>query len=96
MFKTDMQSQGKKLMDTLALAVAFLNTTGSVKLLLEDTAKNHRAYGAKPEHYKAVGEALIWMFEKKLGAAFKPEVRTAWYSLYQQLATTMQELSETR
>jgi hemoglobin-like flavoprotein len=36
----------------------------------------------QPSQYAALGEALIWSLEQRLGASFTPELREAWEALY--------------
>ncbi len=92
LFKNDLASQGKKLMDTLALAVTATSHPQSLPSLLEDTAKRHLEYGATAAHYESVGAALLWMLQQQLGSDFTPAVRGAWTELYERMATTMQHL----
>jgi nitric oxide dioxygenase len=93
LFKSDMEVQGKKLMDTLALAVATLDNAERLALFLEETAVRHNSYGATPERYKLVGEALLWMMEKQLKNEFTPDLRTAWIELYRHISHSMQEMA---
>jgi hemoglobin-like flavoprotein len=44
----------------------------------------------KNEHYQTVGAALLWTLEQGLGDAFTPDVRDAWATAYELLATVMQ------
>src|SRR4051794_8971406 len=60
MFKTDLREQGRKLMYTLGAAVAYSWQLQSVVPALEALAQRHVGYGVKPEHYEAVGDALMW------------------------------------
>ena len=92
LFKNNLASQGKKLMDTLALAVTATSHPQSLPLLLEDTAKRHLEYGATAVDYESVGAALLWMLEQQLGNDFTPAVRGAWTELYERMATTMQHM----
>jgi hemoglobin-like flavoprotein len=94
LFKTDMESQGRKLMDTLALAVATMRQPKSLEPLLVDTAKRHVGYGATAAHYESVGAALLWMLEQQLGKDYTPEVEAAWVELYGTVADTMQRLAQ--
>jgi nitric oxide dioxygenase len=94
LFKVDMEVQGKKLMDTLALAITTLSTPDRIGVFLEDTAKRHKDYGATPEHYSAVGAALLWMLEKQLGKDFTPDLKNAWTELYGRISKTMQEIAD--
>jgi nitric oxide dioxygenase len=50
----------------------------------------HCGYGVTTEHYRVVGEALLWTLERGLGQDFTPEVRSAWAKVYHVLAATMQ------
>jgi hemoglobin-like flavoprotein len=93
LFKSDMESQGKKLMDTLALAITTLGNPDRLTMFLEDTAKRHKEYGATPERYDLVGQALLWMLQVQLGDDFTPELKAAWTELYQYIAKTMQDIA---
>jgi hemoglobin-like flavoprotein len=54
-------------------------------------AKRHVGYGAKHEHYAAVGQALIETLAAGLGTGFTPDVLAAWQAAYALLATVMME-----
>lgn len=84
-----MEEQGRKLMKTLAIAVAGLNDLNALVPVLEKMGKDHVAYGVKAEHYPKVGEALIWALGEGLGDVFTPEVKKAWEEVYGILADTM-------
>ena len=49
----------------------------------------HVGYGAVPQHYATVGEALLWALARGLGVAFDSDTRSAWVKVYELLATTM-------
>lgn len=89
LFKGDISEQGKKLMGTLAVVVNGLKDLEAIVPAAEGLAKRHVAYGVRPEHYKPVGEALLWTLEKGLGSAFTPEVKAAWTGAYTLLSTVM-------
>jgi hemoglobin-like flavoprotein len=59
--------------------------------VVQDLGRRHARYGVKDEHYDTVGAALLWTLEKGLGAAFTPELKEAWATVYGILATTMQQ-----
>lgn len=44
---------------------------------------------------QTVGESLLYMLEKSLGAAFSPEVQEAWSKLYTAVVKAMQRGWET-
>ncbi len=89
LFKGNMEDQGRKLMKTLAIAVAGLNDLVAAGPTLEKLGRGHVAYGVQPEHYAKVGEALLWTLGQGLGDAFTEEVENSWKQVYQILADTM-------
>lgn len=91
LFHGDMDSQARKLMDTLALAIGSLRETPALGGILEAMARRHVGYGVRDEHYDKVGEALLWTLEKEFGDAFTLEVRKAWATLYGDVAAVMRK-----
>ncbi|MCA6111836.1 globin family protein [Bradyrhizobium cenepequi] len=89
MFPSDMTEQRRKLMATLAVVVNGLSNLASVLPAASALAKRHVSYGARPEHYPAVGGALLWTLEKGLGDAWTPEVAEAWTAAYGTLSGYM-------
>jgi len=62
-----MTEQRHKLMATLAVVVRGLSDLPSILPAASALAKRHVDYGAKPEHYPVVGEALLWTLARALG-----------------------------
>ena len=91
MFKGDMQSQGKKLMQALGFIVNSLTKLDELVPVAQDMAKRHVGYGVKSEHYDTVGAALLWTLEQGLGSAFTDDTRDAWAAAYGTLAGVMKE-----
>lgn len=89
LFKGDMARQSRKLMDTLNVAVATLRDPASLQDILARMGRDHAAYGVQDRHYDAVGAALIWTLDRKLGPAFTPEARAAWTALYGTVSAAM-------
>ena len=91
LFRGDMKDQGKKLVTMIDAAVKGLNSLDKLVPVLRELGKRHAGYGVTSAHYGTVGAALLWTLEKGLGeAAFTPDVREAWSSVYGVLAGTMQ------
>ncbi len=90
MFPEDMRDQKRKLMVMLAMAVQGLGDLDKLAPQLMALGARHAGYGVKDNHYKAVGEALIWTLERGLANAFTPEVERAWVRVYLLVAATMQ------
>jgi hemoglobin-like flavoprotein len=90
LFKGDIVEQGRKLMATLAFAVAGLRKPDSILPSVRDLGRRHAGYGVKTEHYGTVATALLWTLGQGLGPAFTPEVEAAWTEVYTLVAGEMQ------
>jgi hemoglobin-like flavoprotein len=82
LFPTDMERQRLKLMDMIAALVGALDQRELFQSLIAHSGRQHAEFGVRPAQYAAFGQALIWSFEQKFGAAFTPELREAWQALY--------------
>ena len=91
LFSGDMQEQGRKLMQTIAVAVAGLDDLELLVPAVRALGKRHVGYGVRDEHYVTVADALIWTMATGLGDAFTPEVHDAWATVYWILADTMKD-----
>ena len=80
-----------KLIATLAAVVNGLSDLPSVLPAASALAKRHVGYGARPEHYPVVGEALLWTLARGLGSQWTPEVAGAWTAAYTALSDFMIE-----
>jgi nitric oxide dioxygenase len=89
MFKGEMGEQGRKLMSTLAVVVNGLADLDVILPAARALARRHVAYGARPAHYIAVGEALLWTLEQGLGEGWTPAAAEAWTAAYQLLSGFM-------
>jgi len=89
MFGSDMAAQGKKLMNTLSLAVQNLDRFADLEPALRLLAERHVDYGVRDEHYDLVGAALLRTLESGLGPAFTDDVEAAWTETYFAIAETM-------
>lgn len=90
MFRGDMKQQGRMLMSVLGIAVNGLRNLDTLAPVVRKLGARHVAYGVKTEHYQTVGAALLWTLEQGLGSFFTPDVRDAWATAYELLATVMQ------
>jgi nitric oxide dioxygenase len=91
LFRGDMAEQRRKLIATLAVVVNGLDDLPSVLPAASALAKRHVGYGARPEHYPVVGEALLWTLTRGLGPQWTPEVAGAWTAAYTTLSGFMIE-----
>lgn len=89
LFRNDIESQARNLMEMLTVALAMLNDPGGLNALLERLGERHRGYGVRREHYDAVRRTLLWTLETSLGESFTQQTREAWVSLYDQMVKAM-------
>ena len=89
MFPADLKEQKRKLMAMLGTAVTNLHQVDKIVPAVQDLGRRHAGYGVTSEHYKPVGEALIWTLQQGLGDGFTPAVKGAWVEAYTTLAGVM-------
>lgn len=94
LFKTDMQLQGVKFMEKLAVAVMGLEDLESIAPLVAVLGRRHAGYGVAPEDYETAREALLWTVAEFLGPAFNSELRSAWSAAFATLSTEMLRAAE--
>jgi hemoglobin-like flavoprotein len=87
--RTDMEQQRRKLMQTLAVAVAALDRLETLRPALEGLGRRHVEYGVEDHHYELVGAALLWTLEQGLGNEYTDSVHDAWTTAYGTLAAIM-------
>ena len=87
--RTAIPEQSKKLLTMLSYVIAKLDKLDDIMDEVTKLARRHDAYGVKPEHYTAVGSALLWTLEQGLGAAWNEELELAWTDVYTVLAGAM-------
>ena len=96
LFPQDIKPQGRKLLTMLATVVNSLDDLSSIVPAVQDLGRRHVGYQVKPEHYDAVGQALLWTLGRGLGDDFTPDVEEAWTEAYTVLSSTMIEAAENK
>jgi hemoglobin-like flavoprotein len=94
MFKIDIEEQGRKLMQVLAVAVRGLDDLPTLVPVVQALGARHAGYGVKDEHYGTVASALLYTLDKGLGDKFTSEVKDAWVEVYTILANTMKDAAK--
>jgi len=89
LFGGDMREQGRKLMQTIGVAVAALDRIDSLTPTLEALGARHAGFGVLDRHYEVVGSALLRALEELLGERGGSEVRDAWAAVYKTVADAM-------
>jgi hemoglobin-like flavoprotein len=94
LFKTDMELQGIKFMEKLAVVVTALDDLGSIASLVQVLGRAHTGYGVRPADYDTAAEALLWALAEVLGPEFNCELRDAWLAAFATLSIEMVTASE--
>jgi hemoglobin-like flavoprotein len=89
LFKRSMEAQSNKLVNMLTTIVTRLDSKEMLYEDLRQLALRHVQYGTRPEHYRYVGDALMWTLEQGLGVDWTPEVQHAWKDCYQEISEQM-------
>ena len=89
LFKGDLDEQGRRIMGMIHSTVMHLGDLGPLEPTLRASGARHASYGVKDEDYDKMAAALFWTLERLLGDDFTPEVRSAWVSVYNDLASAM-------
>lgn len=96
LFKSELKTQGKKLMDMLRLVVTNLRNLERILPVLRTLGERHHTYGVKSQDYVTVGSALIDTLHAGLGDEFTSDVCDAWLAAYSALSATMSDAAEQR
>ena len=80
--RTDMETQGRKVMHMFAEIVRTLDQPERLVPEVADLGRRHVGYGVRDDQYGSVGTALLWTLERGRGSDFTPEVRNAWTEAY--------------
>lgn len=91
MFPADMRPQRAKLVQALAHIILSLDNLQAVMPDVRELGMRHAGYGVQPDHYNAVGEALLATLEEMLGEDFDDAAQAAWALAYGTFADAMAE-----
>ena len=89
LFPGDMERQHLKLMDMIAAIVGALDKREMFQSIISHSGLQHARFGAKPFHFAAFGDSLICSLKQQFGAAFTPEMKEAWITLYDAVQSEM-------
>ncbi|GAA1954294.1 globin domain-containing protein [Catenulispora subtropica] len=94
MFPPMMDAQRDRLFQALVRVVAAADHPDSLADYLRQLGRDHRKFGAKPEHYDVVWRCLISALKRFAGPGWTPDMDMAWLAAYQLVAGTMIEAAE--
>jgi methyl-accepting chemotaxis protein len=88
---TDMDAQKSMLLGALVLLRRHLDDLETIVPILRGLGARHVAYGARPEHYPVVGQALLSSMADVAGDHWRPEHERAWTAALDVVAGAMLE-----
>lgn len=91
LFTSDMEEQGRKLMQMITVAVQGLDNLDQTLPAVRGLGRRRADYGVKDEHYDTAGAALLWTLGQGLGDGFRTEVQESWATTYGMLASVMKD-----
>jgi hemoglobin-like flavoprotein len=92
--RATIDEQSKKLLATISFVISKLDKLEDIIDEVAKLARRHVTYGVMPEHYAAVGAALLWTLEQGLGDQWNDELKEAWTTCYTILSGAMISASE--
>ncbi len=87
--RADMETQKSMLLGALVLLRRHLNDLETIVPILRGLGARHVAYGARPEHYPVVGQALLTSMGEVAGDDWRPEHQRAWTAAFDVVARAM-------
>ncbi len=89
LFPPAMDVQRDRLLKALLTAAEHIDNTPVLIDYLQHLGRGHRKYGTRPEHYPAVGEALVGALARFTGAAWDDDTEAAWVRAYTTISQVM-------
>lgn len=89
LFPADLSEQRRKFLISLQTVVDALWRPEDVLAPMRELGERHVGYGARPEHYVLVGEALLAALRRAHGPGFSAELEDAWLAAYALVAVAM-------
>lgn len=89
MFPAAMDVQRDRLLKALLTAAEHIDRPEVLAPYLRRLGGGHRKYGTRPEHYPAVGEALIGALSRYARDTWGPEAEAAWVRAYTAISQIM-------
>jgi NAD(P)H-flavin reductase/hemoglobin-like flavoprotein len=89
MFPAAMDAQRDRLFGALLAAAERADDTAALTEYLSHLGRGHRKYGTQPQHYPAVGEALMYALERYAPRTWGPQAEAAWVRAYTLFSQTM-------
>jgi NAD(P)H-flavin reductase/hemoglobin-like flavoprotein len=89
LFPVSMAAQRDRLVQALAAVVSNVDSLDQITGMVQALGRDHRKFGAQPEHYTAVGTSLLATLAHFNGEAWTAELARDWKTAYQLIAGIM-------
>ncbi|MFE5631591.1 globin domain-containing protein [Streptomyces sp. NPDC056470] len=89
LFPAAMDTQRDRLFTALLTAATHVNDAATLTAYLSGLGRGHRKYGTLPEHYPAVGEALLGALSQYATESWGPKTQAAWVGAYTAISQIM-------
>ncbi|RZQ65459.1 flavohemoprotein [Amycolatopsis suaedae] len=90
-FPINMEVQRGRLVRALVHIVQMVDRPDDLLPFLRQLGRDHRKFGVIPDHYEAVGTALLASLKTQLGPDWTPAVERAWAEAFTIIARFMQD-----
>jgi NAD(P)H-flavin reductase len=94
MFPAGMSAQRDKLVGALGQVVAHVDDLAQAVPFLQQLGRDHRKFAVTPEHYPAVGQALLATLAHFLGDEWTSELAADWTAAYGLVSDVMIEAAQ--
>src|SRR5882757_4425549 len=91
LFPVAMDVQRDRLLKSLLTAADHIDDSETLTEYLSGLGRGHRKYGTRPEHYPAVGEALLAALARYAAPVWTPQTAAAWERVYSAISQIMIE-----
>ena len=89
MFRDDLEGQGMRFVTALTTIADALDDPDALAAEIDGLARAHAGVGVRPEHFQAMGAALLVTLGETLGPAFDARLQAAWRAAYDHVAAEM-------
>ncbi|WP_455358432.1 globin domain-containing protein [Streptomyces sp. SYSU K21746] len=89
LFPAAMDTQRDRLLKALLTAAEHIDNPDVLVPYLQNLGRGHRKYGTQPEHYPAVGEALLGALARYATRTWDAEAEAAWVRAYTSISQIM-------
>ncbi|MEU6948106.1 globin domain-containing protein [Streptomyces sp. NPDC046316] len=89
LFPAAMDTQRDRLFTALLTAATHVDDAATLTAYLSRLGRGHRKYGTLPEHYPAVGEALLGALSQYASESWGPRTEAAWIGAYTAISQIM-------